>query len=562
MANSFEQQLITQVDEIAKNHGLKPNVAFSVWFGVNILQLSETDAISAVSCEGANDKGVDLFWVDDDDEKILIMQFKFSKGLKTAGKETDFSRLQSSLNWLSNPKSLEKDGKLDLAESAKEYEEARKLSYAIELWYVHTGPRSKNVEKDIRVFNQNPDNIERDISAHYYYFILIENTYTELTGAISYIPQDEITLKNDNVITASGKFGDAIVAILPGEELVRLYHKYGDKLFDGNVRLSLGHRKGSVNAGILETLRNNKERDNFWAYNNGISFICDKATHKSGKLSISNFSIINGCQTTVLLSRSDEDLSRVDVLARFISPPQEIVDNVILYNNSQNPIKPWDIASRHRTQRRLVKDFSNLEKPVEYFTRRGPKPKAKNGEMKLILPFEVVGQYVAAFGGNPVLAWKHKGFVFKGEHDNVFRHDVRAEEILFQYTCGEICKEIVSQRAKSDEKAAKILRRGGPLFVLAATAYLLELRNGTTYLTDIGEERAYSLSIQKKVRKYAEFALQVYIMFVKEVTFGKEEMSAVLKRREIFDEIKKKVKSWYDMQALAPNWLNEALPKI
>ena len=48
---------------------------------------------------------------------------------------------------------------------------------------------------------------------------------------------------------------------VPASELVRLYKEYEDRLFDRNVRLFLGAKKGSVNAGIAETLSLREARD-------------------------------------------------------------------------------------------------------------------------------------------------------------------------------------------------------------------------------------------------------------------------------------------------------------
>jgi hypothetical protein len=103
-----------------------------------------------------------------------------------------------------------------------------------------------------------------------------------------------------------GEFGSAIVISIPAEELVRLYDKYGDLLFDRNVRLFLGNRKGSINAGIAHTLRDNMQRGKFWAFNNGITMLCDgfKVDDGGESATVSNFNIINGCQTTVSVDTS------------------------------------------------------------------------------------------------------------------------------------------------------------------------------------------------------------------------------------------------------------------
>ena len=63
----------------------------------------------------------------------------------------------------------------------------------------------------------------------------------------------------------SGAYGEAIITTLDGDQLRELYEEHGDRLFDRNVRLFLGARKGGVNAGILETLDSSIERRNFWA---------------------------------------------------------------------------------------------------------------------------------------------------------------------------------------------------------------------------------------------------------------------------------------------------------
>jgi hypothetical protein len=115
---------------------------------------------------------------------------------------------------------------------------------------------------------------------------------------------------------------------------------------------------------------------------------------------------------------------------RCIAASTEILDNVIRYTNSQNPIRTWDIASQDKTQRRLKREFENLKKPYIYLTRRGDKPsgdrgKFKDGSKLRQIKIEIVGQFMAAFRGNPVLAYKHKAFIFSRYLDDVFPPDVR-----------------------------------------------------------------------------------------------------------------------------------------
>jgi hypothetical protein len=72
-----------------------------VWFGRIVLNLNDDDALEATTIEGANDKGIDLFYVDEDEGKIIIVQAKHSDDGKHAPKLKDVNTLHSSLNWLS-----------------------------------------------------------------------------------------------------------------------------------------------------------------------------------------------------------------------------------------------------------------------------------------------------------------------------------------------------------------------------------------------------------------------------------------------------------------------------
>lgn len=140
----------------------------------------------------------------------------------------------------------------------------------------------------------------------------------------------------------TGTFGRSLVVSIPGTELKQLYETHSERLFDRNIRLFLGTRKGGVNAGMQDTLASAQERRNFWAYNNGITLVCDSfdLDSDSGDLTLKNFSIVNGCQTTVSIGKASPSAAKeISVLGRFINSSEAITDNIIRYNNSQNPIR-------------------------------------------------------------------------------------------------------------------------------------------------------------------------------------------------------------------------------
>lgn len=273
---------------------------------------------------------------------------------------------------------------------------------------------------------------------------------------------------------------------------------------------------------------------------------------------------------TVSLAKAGVELDDVHVLARIIDPPENIVDEIIRYNNSQNPIKMWDIAAQHKTQRRLRREFEHLSRPYIYLTRRGSRPtgglaKYRDDEGKLRqIQFEQAGQTAAAFRGRPVLAYKDKALIFTKHHDEIFPPDVRVEEVLFQTVCGDIAREaVIKEIAKGNPDDNKILRKGGAFFVLAVMALILELRNGPAYLVNIDARQVHGKRMAQRLARYAEFALNEYLPAARdEADVQKEELSTLVRSPHFYERVEQRNRRNYRKQALAEKWLEEALPRL
>lgn len=570
MPQIFDNYLRAAVRDIARRERISADKGFLFWFASSILELSEDDAREAISVEGANDKGIDLFWVDEDEGRVVIAQGKYSAVLASKPKIAHVSKLESSLNWLANPEALRRDGKAELAQAADDYNEAIKQGYGVELWLVYAGPKCANVDKHIFVYNQNKDNVDKRRTFRHYHIDLLRTTWEEIEGASRRIESDKLGVANGQTLPFEGPFGKAMVATVPGGEIVRLYEKYEERLFDRNVRLFLGARKGSVNAGIADTLSKKDECGSFWAYNNGITIICDSFASKTSEVKVTNFSIVNGCQTAVSLAQGPKaNVKDASVLVRFIAASAGIVDDIIRYTNSQNPIRTWDIASQDRTQRRLKTGFERLSKPFIYLTRRGARPKGnldkyrERGKLRQIR-VDIMGQYAAAFRGNPVLAYKHKAFIFSRFHDDVFPPDVKVGEVLLQWICGETAREVVQEAMQNKGEAElRILKKGGTLFVLAAMSQIMRLRNGATYDSNCTEAAIRSKAMLSRLRKYAEYARDSYIQAVIDQSeVQAAELATLIRQPEFCRKVIDRVSRQYERDTRAASWLKEALPPL
>lgn len=114
-------------------------------------------------------------------------------------------------------------------------------------------------------------------------------------------------------------------------------------IFESNVRDYQGNN--SVNSCIADTLRN-KNKEDFWWFNNGITILSDKITLiTSKKLSVDNPEIVNGLQTSnEIYNYFSENIERLkdekrNVLVRFIVPTsEEVRDDIIFATNNQTNI--------------------------------------------------------------------------------------------------------------------------------------------------------------------------------------------------------------------------------
>lgn len=154
------------------------------------------------------------------------------------------------------------------------------------------------------------------------------------------------------------------LAVLNGEDLAKIYNKWGTRLLEQNVRVFLQARS-AVNKGIRNTLEYQPER--FFSFNNGLTATAEgiKTTSDGNYiLSLDNLQIVNGGQTTASIDaayRAGKDLSKVFVQMKLnIIRPEEVEEIVPLisrYANSQNKVSESDLFSNHPFHIR-VEEFS------------------------------------------------------------------------------------------------------------------------------------------------------------------------------------------------------------
>jgi hypothetical protein len=128
-----------------------------------------------------------------------------------------------------------------------------------------------------------------------------------------------------------------------------------------------------INKGIIKTLEDESDRENFFYYNNGVTVICDSFDDKLDKTKtlVKNPQIVNGCQTVnsiyrVLKSVPLGEMCKFDqtfVMVKLLVVEKKgkhnnLYSNIVKYNNSQTAIRDKDFLSNKSFFRNLQLDFA------------------------------------------------------------------------------------------------------------------------------------------------------------------------------------------------------------
>jgi hypothetical protein len=291
----------------------------------------------------------------------------------------------------------------------------------------------------------------------------------------------------------TGKDWSAFQTILPGKFFYSLYKKHGLDLFSANIRDYLGSRASdsNINYGIKNTAEN--EPDNFWVFNNGITALVNGLTiakrDSRYRLKLKGISIVNGAQTTGAIgSLLHSPKKELNVAVRFIwTKSDSLVENIIKYNNSQNKISASDFRSTDAIQKRLKSEFAKIPGAEYEGGRRGGASDAIKRRPNL-LPSYTVGQALAAFHGDPVIAYDRKSDIWINDrtYSSYFKEETTAKHIVFAYSLykavGDKKLSLVSKNKDGTEltqiekeQLAFMEKKGAILLTCAAFSDCLEI---------------------------------------------------------------------------------------
>ena len=220
-----------------------------------------------------------------------------------------------------------------------------------------------------------------------------------------------------------------VIAPLSGTELIKLDGIQSGEIFDYNVRQSLG--RTNVNRDIEKSVRDPNEHRHFMLYHNGLTVIADAVdTSVEGKITISNYLVVHGCQSlTVLWHNRNHITDDLRVLGRLIELDRDspLLDKITHNSNNQNGIKLRDFQSNNPIQLRLRSEFqSKYGGEIGYRISRGEEPSTTE-----VIDNEIAARVLLAFDRGQPWACHQTYRLFDELHGDIFaRPEVNATRIV------------------------------------------------------------------------------------------------------------------------------------
>lgn len=394
-----------------------------------------------------DDKKTDFFYLDKESGVVTIAQSYYNRNWdKTEAPANKASDLNTAVNWLfdsdidSIPETSIRAEATILRDALEEH-----TVHTVEVCCVHNRLSSHKIKAELEVVArslqdklrkwQGPSGmpikaIEIELS--------LESAYTLYERKTNIIAITDSIILNSEIKpqAISSSEWRAIITTLKGNELVNLAQKFGNRLYAANVRDYLGAKSTTRNINIQIGKTANDNPNEFWVFNNGITLLTNNFIFRGRRIKCSGIAVINGAQTIGSLAESSQNrnLSNIKVLARIVEASNSnVILEIIRYNNTQNPIKAWELRVNDPIQDQIQREF-HIHYNLNYQLRRGAIRRSSTD-----INFEKLTPWLSSFYGDPITAYQNPSELYdlESRYSNLFNSSTEVANLLFIYRLGE-----------------------------------------------------------------------------------------------------------------------------
>jgi len=419
----------------------------------------------------ANDLGNDAIFTNQNNNEILVFQFKYSKNqlLNT----DEIKKNKKFIDWILqlNEEELKANPKLrkvidEEINPILTEENLLQNNYYITFYYIDNDFIG-NIKTDIRALYTNYTDKDINFDIRYYNFQELEDLYDDIE-----IPKNEVELKiaeNEYFKKKTTYFDgketeiETLVTSILANSLKPIIEDKKELILALNVRYYKGENE--INTKIKKEYSKG-EKSNFWILNNGINGVCeDFELLDDNSLKIKNFQIVNGGQTAKTLTRIVNDLpDNVQILMKLTKIKDKtqisrISMDIAVASNSQNAISARDLHSGDRIQTKIFKHLDEVgifydKKDGEWATvnkRKYKNPFGKSPMHLKIRNLDIGVAYLSFYLQIPIsTVGRHKLVFSEIYYDKIFdmtkNEDEQFYKLILSYRISERVNAIKSEK--------------------------------------------------------------------------------------------------------------------
>jgi hypothetical protein len=229
---------------------------------------------------------------------------------------------------------------------------------------------------------------------------------------------------------------EAYIGVVPVTTIVDLIEEDNElitSIFYDNVRDFQGFNK--INEEIKLSISDDKLKYAFSVLNNGITIVAEKLSQSRENVTVTNYQIINGLQTSRVLQHSKEFINNniFVTLKLIITQDENLISKIIRSTNRQTEVKEEDLIAYSDFQKRLEDYFKTFNEPEKlFYERRSKQYNNSNVDFKLIIDKSTLIKVMGSFYFmKPNLATRYFGALFSEFGRELFKED---HKLLPYYT--------------------------------------------------------------------------------------------------------------------------------
>lgn len=238
-----------------------------------------------------------------------------------------------------------------------------------------------------------------------------------------------ITMENTIPLPKINGVKSAMFTILPFKEFVKLIVDDNDKIksvFEDNIRGFLGLKDNTVNQDIQKTITEGRTGE-FCLLNNGVTIVAEKIIGAGMDITLINYQIVNGCQTSNVLyeCRNECDIDKVYVPVKIIETDNNKIQvEVTRATNNQTEVETEQLEALTEYQKELEQYYGTLAKKnadALYYERRANQYKKDRINPANIINIEnQIKDFASMFKEKPYIVSGYYSKLLKGLGNEIF----------------------------------------------------------------------------------------------------------------------------------------------